>query len=543
MLARKSFLIFLTNVLGAALGVVALFFVGRFFDPGPYGMVWFAISLLGLLSALTKLGFDKAHVKRVSEGRDLAACMGTFITIRAVVIGAFVVVALAVVLVREFTVGWIAATSFSVMLVVILYTMLLKVRAIAKTTFNAMKLTASMQSIPLVENVARLPLVILVTLAFSFSHGRDLPLGGIWAWVTDRIGEIPPMTDETGALLYAGAYTAAVAVSLVWAVMLLRRHRIPVGRFDRGLAKSYWVFAWPVATYSILTGMTNHIDIVMLGYFWTGTEVGFYRAAFQFVTIVTIIPTAVRTLFFPMINELISKEQWSAVKDLAVTTQRMMSLVMIPILMLTLVYAEDVFRIVMSLTWIPSAPVLRLLVLHATLGVFSLVAMDTLLGKDRVKLVMAVSLTGVFLNIGLNFVFIPASILGVPLFGLKMTGAALASVVSKSVVVIIYFVLSKRTLDMVFISPTVLLQLLAAAAVGFTLWSVEHLVEGVQVLRWWDLAIASAAGVLLYVGVLFALRGLGRKDILFFIDLLNPGHMGRYIRDELKGTQDKRRRD
>ncbi len=537
MLARKSFLIFLTNIIAGVLGVGSLFFVGRYFEPGPYGMFWFAMGLLGLVSALTKLGFEKAHVKRISEGRDLATCVGTYTRIKLLIIAGFLVVATAIVVAREVTVGFIAATTFPVVLVVIVYKVILKLRLIPKKTFDALRLTASSEFSNLIENVTRFPLVVIVTLSFAYSRGEMIPLRGVWDAVTGWLGTIPAMTDGTGAVLIGGAYTGGLFVSLLAAVWLMRRHQIPVGGYDADLARSYWTFAWPIASYAILKTMTHHIDMVMLGYFWTGTEVGFYRAAHQFVAIVIIIPAAVRTLFFPMINELISRRQMDTVKDLAVTTQRFMSMVMIPILMLTMVYAEDVFRIVMSLTWTPAAPALRLLVVHATLSVFTTVVSSTLLGIDRVKTVMTISLVSVGLNVSLNAILIPSSILGVPLFGMQMTGAALASVLSKAVAVVLFFYFNKRFMGSFYISMSVPKHLVAAAVAGGFMWAAEHYWRWFDVVRVWELAIASAVTLAIYVGLLVLLREFKRRDLLFFLDLANPGPMGRYIKKELKGKE------
>lgn len=536
-LARKSFLIFLTEALSGVLGIAALFFVGRYFEPGPYGMVWFALGLLGLLSALTKLGFEKAHIKRISEGKDLATCMGTFTRIKLVIIALFTILALVIVVGRELTVGFVAASTFPVILVLIGYKILFKLRSIPKQSFNALRLTASTQTVVFLENASRLPLIIVVTLAFAFSRGRSVPLEGLWTSITQRFGGLPPMSEELGAVLLAGAYTIAMFLSFIAAVWLLRHHRIPIGKFDRDLAKTYWIFAWPIAGYAVLKTMTYHIDSVMIGYFWTGSEVGFYRAAQQFVTIVLVIPTAVRTLFFPMISQLISKREWADVHDLAVSTQRLMSLVMVPILMLTVVYAGDVFRIVMSLTWVPAAPALRLLVLHATLSVFTTVTASSLMGIDRVKTVMAVSLIGVFLNIAMNVVFIPSSLLGVPLFGLQMTGAALASALSKAVMVTVLFFVGKRILGKAYFSRSILIHVLAALLTGSVLWAAEHYVDGIAVVRIWELALASVAGVALYAALLFIMRELREDDYRFFLNLIDPGRMGRYVRGELKGRR------
>lgn len=534
MLARKSLLIFLTDVLGALLGVVALFFIGRFFEPGPYGMVWFAVGLVGLLSAFTKLGFEKAHTKRIAEGRDLAACMGTYLVIKGVILAAFVVLAVSLVVAWEVFVGFVAATSLSVLLVIIVRSVLVKLRGVPKVTFDALRMTATSQTMIFVESVVRVPLVIVVTLMFAFSRGRSVPLETVWSTVSGWIGGIAPMTTNTGALLLAGAYVVGVLASFLVGVWFVRRSRIPIGRFDRDLAKSYSTFAWPVAAYAILTGMIYQIDAVMLGYFWTGSEVGFYQAARQFVAIVIIIPTAVRTLFFPMISELLSRGQLDIVRDLATTTQRYMSLVMVPILMLTILYANDVFRIMMSLTWSASAPALRLLVAHASLTVFTLVIASILLGIDRVRTVMTVSLVGFFLNVAMNFVFIPGSVLGVPLLGLRMTGAALASLLSKAVEVVIYIIVGRRILGQFYFTWSIPKHVTAGALAGGLLWFADRSIGWFQVVRVWDLAIASVVGLVLYTAFLFLMRELTRKDVIFFLDLLHPGHMKQYVMDEIR---------
>jgi len=45
-------------------------------------VIGFAISFLALFSVISKLGHPQAHIKRISEGKDLRSCIETFITIK-----------------------------------------------------------------------------------------------------------------------------------------------------------------------------------------------------------------------------------------------------------------------------------------------------------------------------------------------------------------------------------------------------------------------------------------------------------------------------
>ena len=79
MIARKSTLIMATNITDALMAYVALFFIARYMGPRDFGIIGFAMGFVGLFTFLSNLGFDTAHIKRISEGKDLATCIGTFL--------------------------------------------------------------------------------------------------------------------------------------------------------------------------------------------------------------------------------------------------------------------------------------------------------------------------------------------------------------------------------------------------------------------------------------------------------------------------------
>lgn len=64
------------------------------FAPTALGIVGFAIAFLALFSFISDLGFGGAHIKRISEGKDLGKCIGTYAAIQLVLITTMVAVVL-----------------------------------------------------------------------------------------------------------------------------------------------------------------------------------------------------------------------------------------------------------------------------------------------------------------------------------------------------------------------------------------------------------------------------------------------------------------
>ncbi|MFQ5553691.1 MAG: hypothetical protein ACE5EW_08280, partial [Thermoplasmata archaeon] len=89
MIARRSMLFFLQNVIGAILGAVGIFVIARF-TPNPtelLGLIGFGIGFVGVFFVVTNLGIPAAHVKRVSQGEPLDQAIGTYASLNLLQVG------------------------------------------------------------------------------------------------------------------------------------------------------------------------------------------------------------------------------------------------------------------------------------------------------------------------------------------------------------------------------------------------------------------------------------------------------------------------
>lgn len=537
MLARKSLLILANHVLGAFLGLAALFFVGRYMTPTALGMYGFAMGLAGLASIVGSLGFDMAHVKRVSEGRDLGTSLGTFTRIKVALVAAFLLLTVGSAVAWARTRGFQDATTLPVVIVVVCYYAFYLLRTIPLYTFEAFRFTAKAQLMVFFENLVKTPLAILAAVAFALQTGRTLPERDVWKrllfWMPSGILD----SNDRAALALAVAYAAGALTSLVVGLWLLRRHRYPFGRFDPTLARSYAAFAFPFALLSMLQLVTAEVDKVMIGYFWDAAEVGQYYAAQRITTLALIIPSAVAVLFFPLVSQLWASGDRGAVDRGAATAQRLIGLVTLPTVTLLIVFAPEVFHLFLSDAYLPAVPIVRLLSLYVLLVSFSVVPTSIIQGFDRPRAGAAIAIASTLTNVGLNLVLIPTSILGVPLLGRRAVGAALATVIAQGVSLVAFYVVARRLTGHTYVSRSFLRQAGATAVMAAALGSTKGWAAWNGLDRVWEVGAACAVGLALYLLILWALREVSVRDARYLRELFDPTKMVGYIRDEVVPPQ------
>ena len=101
-LGRRALSLLLGNWGAAGLNLLAGILVARRLGPDAVGALSFTVGLSGVIMAALVPGFAQAHMKRIAEGQDARACLGTFVAIK---LALFSTVGLA------FVAGWRWTTS------------------------------------------------------------------------------------------------------------------------------------------------------------------------------------------------------------------------------------------------------------------------------------------------------------------------------------------------------------------------------------------------------------------------------------------------
>ncbi len=498
MIGRKTTLAFCVNLLKHALGYVGLFFVARYMGPRALGIIGFGFAYVGIFNFIADMGFGAAHIKKISEGRDLSKCIGTYLLVRVMLAGAMVVCVLMSIIIYEhvFNKAFESAEHVYVIYIVVVTMVLFNLSYIVSSSFAARKETA-LQTIPeLITKIVEVVLKVIVAIM------------------------------GLGVIMLAGASLISAVVSLAVYAILFRNY--PIGRPDMEIFKEYWAFALPVMVIVSANAMTENLDKVMIQFFCGSYKLGFYVGAARISMVFMFLSTAVGTLIFPTISSYYSNYDIAGIQKLTHRAERYLSLVLLPVGVLIVLFGGEIAGVLLGAEFSAAGPILSILSCSMIISVVSVPYANQIIGTNRVRLSAILSLVLMTLNISLNVLLIPDEFWGVKLFGLGAYGAALATFAATCVISVIYRWFAYRFTSTGF-NTRILVHLLSSGLMAFVMHGLLS-----RCLNLSPLAIIGIilCGLLAYIVPLFSFREISREDLSYFTDLISVSKMKSYILEE-----------
>lgn len=503
MIARKSTLIIITQLLNGLLGYIGLKFIALYMEPWEYGVIGFAFGFVALFSILGTLGFDAAHIKRVSEGKDLEKCIATFAATKIALAGLMASVVIGSMAIWKYVLGRGFETPFheTAVYIMLAYFILLIFTQTMVSTFNARKEIAKSQ----------LPLF-----AYTF---------------TRVVATIVVAYYGFGVLALAYTYLFGEIFQFALAFLFFRGYS--VGRPSLEYFKDYTKFALPMAIVSTAYIIMTNIDKVFIQLFWGAAQVGEYFAVFNLSSFVILFVAAVGMLLFPTISEYHAQNNTEAVKNLVLKSERYLSMIVFPITVIMVVLAEPIIHILLSDKYMPALPVLRILPFFVLIATLARPYTTQLTGMNRPNFNRNTVLLMMIVNVSLNLVLIPREIksVGITLAGLGAQGAAIATVIAY-IAGLIYIRVVAWKITGIKGNLRIILHATAAAVMGLILSYASRIIF---IGRWYELLAIAASGFAIYFALLFVMREFTKEDFDFFIDTLNIKKMCQYMKEEILG--------
>ena len=502
MIARKSALIILVQLLNGVLGFVGLKFIALYMEPWEYGVVGFAYGFVALFSILGDLGFNAAHVKRVSEGKDFGTCNGTFAAAKLMLTGVFSAITFLSIAIWKFVLGrgFESTANEQAVYVMMAYFVLYTLTYMFTTTFSARKEIAKAQLPYFLFTIIRVVLTLIVAY-FGF-----------------------------GVLALAYTYVAGEIFQFLLAYYFFRTY--PVKKPSLNYLKSYSKFAFPMAIASASSIVIYNVDKVVIQLFWGAQQVGEYFAVFNLSRFLINFSTAVGILLLPTISEYHAKNYMEEIRKLTLSSERYLSMIMFPIIILMVALAGPIIHILLSDKYAPALPVLQILPFFVLLEVLSKPYQSQLQGMNMPHIVRNRLLLMMIVNIVLNFVLVPKDIqsLGIQLPGLGATGSAIATVIAYIVGLVTTRLYAFRVVHIKG-NYRILLHIATAAVMGMIIY---YLTTIFYIGKWYQLVGISLLGLVIYFGILFIIREFKKDDFNLFIDTLNIKKMLSYIVHEIR---------
>jgi O-antigen/teichoic acid export membrane protein len=502
MIARKSALIIFIQLLNGILGFVGLKFIALYMQPWEYGVVGFAFGFVALFSILGDLGFGTAHVKRISEGKDEGLCNGTFASTKLILSGVLAsATILSIVLWRFlFGRGFESPVHEQAVYILLFYFVLNNLSQVFITTFSAKKEIAKAQIPYFIYTIVRVCFTLCVAY-FGF-----------------------------GILALAYTYLFGEIFQFIFGYYFFKKY--PVKKPTVEYLRNYAQFAFPMAIASAASVVILNMDRVFIQLFWGAQQVGEYFAVFNLSRFILNFSSAAAVLLLPTISEFHAKNNMEDIRKLTLASERYLSMITFPIVILLVVLAQPVVHILLSDKYLPAVTVLQILPFFVLFEVLSQPYQSQLQGMNMPHIVRNRILLMLIVSIFLNLILVPVDIksLGITLFGLGTIGSALAITIAYFVGFITTRVYAFR-LAKIKGNNRILLHVLAAVLMGSILYFMLQIFD---IWRWYQLVGLCLFGLCIYISILFLLREFKKEDLTLILDTLNIKKMLSYVHSEVR---------
>jgi O-antigen/teichoic acid export membrane protein len=499
MIARKSTFAFSAQMFNIFLGYIALFFIAHYMGPTAIGMLGFAVAFVGMFSSIADLGFGAAHVKRISEGKDLGKCNGTYLAVTTFLTAIMTIAVLGWLFISKSVFHTDFDPEQEIMIYIILVsTTIYRFSLVGVMTFGARKEIAKQQIPTIFGSVVQVSAKVIVAVT------------------------------GLSVIFLAGANLLGTLVAFIAFFFLFRSY--PISRPNKEYLKSYLAFAMPMMFIMVLFTLSANLDKVMIQSFCSIEDVGYYTAPQSISFVLVALASSVSALLFPTISEYHSKGNIDSIRNLSSVAERYISMLCIPIVAFVIVFAEPTIHFLLSDRFLPSISLLRILIVVAFVNAITQPYSMQIGGTDRIKLSAKISVVVLLTNILLNFLLIPQALFGVKLIGLGAAGAAIATLIAMSIGTVLFRFASYK------VTGTrqnwrILIHLFAAGAMGLSMYFVNTIFP---ITRWYHLVGYGLLSIVIYFGVLFVVKEFKKEDFKFFMDTVNPRKMNEYVEEELK---------
>ncbi|MBC7128505.1 MAG: flippase [Thermoplasmatales archaeon] len=489
MIARKSALIVLMQLTNAFLGYVALKFIAIYMQPWEYGVIGFAYGFISIFSIFGDAGFNSAHIKRVSEGKDTEKCLSTFALTKLFLAFSMTFLVFLTIELWKLSGRGFESDAHEKALYIILSSFILSILAqIFTTTFNAKKEIAKQQLPNFASTLAR----CIATIFIAYYN--------------------------LGVLLLSYTYLIGSIFEFFTAIILFN---YKFGKPSFNYFKSYYSFAIPVAIGSASSLIVTNFDRVAIQIFYGAEEVGQYFAVSNLSRFLVLFISAVTSLLFPIVSELYAKNDLEEIRRVTKISERYLSMIVFPIVatMISLSYA--VIHILISDKYLPAISVLQIFPIFLILEALSSPYSTMLSGMNRPKYERNRLAIIAFSNVILNLILLPK---------IGLAGGAMAIVFSYLAGLIYIRIVSFR------IAKTGLNYRVAMHAISaiISYFAIIYATKFFTIARWYHLIAFSVLCFLIYFFVLFILGEFKKEDFVFFADALNPFKMIGYVMNEIK---------
>lgn len=434
-LGQTSVIVFISRVLGAALGFLTTLYFARELGAEVLGVYSLVLTAVAWIILFADLGIGQALIKRISEGNE----QGSYLSAALIsVLLLAVILSIAVVAGRQVVESYIGEFS---------------------------------------QYVASSPVWFIIALIFTKLCFRTIVRVLKGERKVHVAGFLTPVKTGSQSLLQlgfvvaglglfgmlVGAITGAIIIGIIGLIWVTVRPARPARRHFQSLV-DYAKFSW---LGNLQSRAFNEVDILLLGVFVQSSVVGVYSVVWSLAKFLDLFGTAIRSTLFPELSYKSTQDSDQATTGLIEDSLAYTGLIATPGLIGGLLIGDRLLRLYGG-EFTSGDAVLGLLILAILLSSYQKQLMSGLNGLDRPNLAFRVNGLFVVLNTALNLILIPRY---------SIEGAAIASILSTAVSLVFSYHLLSELITFTFPTAQVSRQWVAALVMGGVVLAARWIIE------------------------------------------------------------------
>ena len=480
-LAKGAVIIFVFTLLANFIGYLVRFFLTRQLNVADYGLFYSLLSFVSLFIIFSDPGFGSALVKFIPEflaKKDYSKLK----SLVAFIFGIRFVLSLSVaVLIFSFS-DYFALNLFHsldvspLIKIFSLFFFIDSFISFETTFFTGFQRPFHFSSIPFLKNLTFFLLLLLIT-----------PLN---------------IEKTIYAFLFSSFMVSTFFLpSVFWTLKKNLKWKVKKIKITRKFIKTITSFAIPVFFGAIAYSIIGYTDTIMLTFFRSLEEVGYYQVALPTSRLLWVIVFSLTTLLFPMSSELwASNKKHILSKGLTIIT-KISFMIMVPAVLITIAFARFILDIFFGATYITATACLQILSLAALFFLIRAIFSSVLVGIGQPIVNTKVGIFMAIFNVIANLILIP-------IYGIVGAAAATTTSFLFGAIISFFYIRKFITFKMPFVS------LIKSLFNGFlTLATISYLKQVINIPPIQEAALLSIVAVVVYIFLTVISKNIRKQDI------------------------------
>src|SRR3989344_4029337 len=160
------------------------------------------------------------------------------------------------------------------------------------------------------------------------------------------------------------SYAASTGLGAATAIIILRKEfRKIFSSFKKELVRPIIKSALPFALVAFLGAFMLNTDLIMLGWWRSAEEIGFYSAAQKIIQVLYTLPAIIASSIFPTISRFVGQNKHEETKSLTERSITSILMIAVPLALGGVILGKSIITFLYGQEYLPAAPAFQILII------------------------------------------------------------------------------------------------------------------------------------------------------------------------------------